>query len=71
MHNKIHDIIINSMTGRKVSIYRNLGRSILNNYIHSGRGYTCVYNSNTETCRKAFKGEKDDSSNCTWSAGTR
>ena len=33
--------IINPMTGRKVSIYGKIGRSIINNYIQSGGGCGC------------------------------
>ena len=67
----MHDTIINPMTGRKVSIYGNLGRSILNNYIQTGGGQACVYNSTTKRCRKGVKDEKDDPVNCIWNAGTK
>jgi hypothetical protein len=60
----MHDTIINPMTGRKVSIYGNLGRSILNNYIQTGGGKPCVYNSNTGRCRNGGKDDKDDPVNC-------
>jgi len=60
----MHDTIINPMTGRKVSIYGNLGRSILNNYIQRGGGKPCVYNSNTRRCRYGNDDDKDDLVNC-------
>ena len=60
----MHDTIINPMTGRKVSIYGNLGLSILNNYIQRGGGKPCVYNSNTRRCRYGNDDDKDDLVNC-------
>ena len=40
----MYETITNPMTGRKVSIYGKLGRSIVNNYIQSGGANDCKLN---------------------------
>ena len=63
----MYNTITNPMTGRKVSIYGKLGKSILNNYIQTGGADDCRLNDSGTHC---ITGTPNDPVHCRRKTGT-